>query len=122
MQFELLSAYGIDWKSGLVRCMNDEELYARLLSLFLQDTSFPSAVEALRRNDYSAAFDYLHDLKGSSGNAGLTELYNAVSPLVDALRNGKHPKPETSAQLGVITTAYIKSCTGIRRFLTECDE
>ena len=118
MQLEELNTYGFDPESGLTRCLNDKKLYSSLLSLFLHDTAFSSAEAAIGQQNYTAAFDCLHDLKGISGNLGMTALYNATSVLVEALRGGRPPAEPLQAQLSALKEAYTLTCNGIRRLLS----
>ena len=100
MDKDLLGKYGIDYEKGLGNCMGDGEFFQTLLSMFLEDDCFPRARAAYANKDYKELFNCMHELKGVSGNAALTDLYGAIVPLVEVLR-GK-TGADTEAQIGLL--------------------
>lgn len=81
-----LTQYGADVTSALERVLNDEKLYLMLIDEIHDEESFPALEKAIEEKNYDAAFEYAHTIKGVAGNLGLTPLYSAVCPLVEALR------------------------------------
>lgn len=112
MKFDQLEHYGIDFKKGFERCMNDEEFYVEYLSMLLEDDCYSRALEAYRVRDYDTMFKCMHELKGVCGNAELFGLYEQVCPLVELLRNHVE-NDEIGLQLQKVTEAYQKTLDGI---------
>lgn len=79
-----------DKVSALSRLLNNQELLAKVCTLFLQST--PSKLEelkiAINNNDLSTVAKLSHSLKGSSGDVGATSLHQQFSELeIIALKN-----------------------------------
>ncbi len=115
MDIELLNEYGIRPKKGLARCLDDVELYEAILALFLESDALSRAQDAFARADHAALFRCAHEIKGASGNAELTELYEAVCPLVDALRTGGAADTEIEERFRRMEAAYNRAREGIVR-------
>lgn len=115
----MLRDYGIDDNDGLSRCLNNEDLYLRVLSVFLKDKTLAVAAEAEKNQNRAAMFAAMHELKGACGNAGMTELYHAVTPLVEMLRPGKTAVDDAavSGQLEKVKASYEKAWQGITALL-----
>ncbi|MDD3279084.1 MAG: Hpt domain-containing protein [Lachnospiraceae bacterium] len=86
--------YGVDPQEVMERFVNDEELYAACLEEFMHDPAFEKLKEALDADDYSAAFDQAHTLKGVAGNLGLKPLYLVICEIVEPLRTSQHQNYE----------------------------
>ena len=114
MDRELLAQYGIDFDVGLGHCMGDAAFYRTLLSMFLDDDCFPRAQAAFADGNAKELFSCMHELKGVSGNAALTALYNAVIPLVEALRNQDAVGEEIAPLFARAQAAYDRTVQGIR--------
>lgn len=84
-----LRAAGADMDGAMNRLVNDEELYATCFGYFMDDPAFAALGAALDSEDYAAAFEAAHSLKGVSGNLGLTRLYQLCGGLVEPLRHGQ---------------------------------
>ena len=119
MESTELFNYGIDYTNGFHRCMDNEVLYRNVLSMFLTDESYASAVCALECKNYAAAFSHLHTLKGIVGNTGMFALYDAVCPLVESMRRGKYDEKYIFLQLGRIAKLFKRAETGIRLYLSD---
>ena len=119
MDKELLAQYGISYDKGLDNCMGDEELYALLLPMFLEDDSFARAKAAYEARDYETMFRCAHELKGVSGNAALTELQGKVEPLVELLRVGTEEEKEsrTGDLFAEVEKAYQRTREGVEKGL-----
>lgn len=83
---ECLEAYGADYTATMERFMGNEALYRKIFDMFFQDENLGRLGAALKEEDYTAAFEAAHTLKGVTGNMGLTPLYDAVCALVEPLR------------------------------------
>lgn len=80
--------YGGDYEATMQRFMGSREMYLRILNMLFNDESVRRLGEALKKQDFTAAFDAAHTLKGVSGNLGLTPLYEAACRMTETLRNG----------------------------------
>ena len=85
---KMLDSWGCDIPQALQRCCGDTEFYLHWISQFVRDPDFEKLDSAIRANNYEAAFEAAHGLKGSSGTLGLTPLYDAVCTVVEDLRHG----------------------------------
>ena len=121
MDWDILTDTGIDYKTGIIRCMGDANFYEKILHLFLQDDSFLRAQEAFARGDHTELFNCLHELKGVCGNADLTALYTAICPLVELLRYGGAPADEIAQSFAQVEVAYAQMREGISLALGEAD-
>lgn len=117
MNQQILIDSGIDYQGGLKRLLNDSALYERVLKIFLRDTTFEQANEALICKDYPALFACMHDLKGSSGNMSMTALYAASSALCDELRTEAYNPGRIRALYEVTKNAYDEAKLAIERAL-----
>ncbi|MDY4610796.1 MAG: hypothetical protein SPD11_09325 [Sphaerochaetaceae bacterium] len=113
MDRTLLIEYGIDYDAGLSNSLGDPEFFKTLLSMFLQDDCFPRAKTAYAAKDYKTLFTCMHELKGVTGNAALTELYMAVVPLLELLREGAASDAEVDRLFSVVEAVYRRTCEGI---------
>lgn len=87
---EILDKYGIDYQGVMERFMNNQKMFIRLLDMFMEDDNLEKLGKALEINDYAAAFEAAHTLKGVTANMGLTLLYHAVCDIVEPLRSGEN--------------------------------
>ncbi|MEG1528557.1 MAG: Hpt domain-containing protein [Clostridia bacterium] len=88
--FEKLKIYGADIEGIMGRFVNDVELYHACLITYVTDQAFVKLGEALRSKNYDSAFEYAHALKGTTGNMGLTPLYDITCALVEDLRKNQY--------------------------------
>lgn len=86
MTIEMLTAYGANTKEGLHRCMNNEDLYLRLVKMIPGDANFQRLYDAVEAGDLAAAFEAAHALKGSTGNLALTPLFVPICEITELLR------------------------------------
>ena len=114
MNSDILKSYGIDYEKGRERCLGDADFYAQLLDMFLEDTAFERAEQALNQKDYKTLFECMHELKGSAGNVDLSELFCTVSPLVELLRGGSDDDERIAKLFSEVSCSYAKACKGIR--------
>jgi HPt (histidine-containing phosphotransfer) domain-containing protein len=69
----------------------DEAEYQELLELFIEttETDMSKLREGIKKNDPEITEKAAHSIKGSSGNLGLTEIYEISSKLVEKARTGE---------------------------------
>lgn len=83
---EALREFGANVDEGIARCAGSEALYLRLVGTIFGEKSFDGLQEAVQKEDYKAAFEYAHALKGVLGNLSLPPLYEPVAELTELLR------------------------------------
>lgn len=88
---EKLKNYGADVDETCQRFVGDEGLYIECLHSFVSDESFTLLGLALKNGNLKEAFEQAHGLKGISANLGLTNVYQAISIIVEELRANKIP-------------------------------
>lgn len=113
MDLTVLDRYGIDSQEGIARCMGDEELYAGVLGMFLQDDAFQRAKAAHDGGDMQMLFRCVHELKGACGNVAMTELYDTVDALVEYLRGGQYELATVDAMFARLEIAYLRAREGV---------
>ena len=101
MKAEELNNAGIDYSAGLERFMDDAELYEMVLAAFARTNIPERARAAYDANDRETLLRVVHEAKGSSGNAGLNNIYAEASTLVKLLRSGDYADDD-------ITESYLR--------------
>ena len=86
LTIEALERFGADTKEGLGRCMNNKDIYLRLVDMGLNDTNFEKLSAAVNAGDKKTAFEAAHALKGVMGNLSLTPLFTIASEMTERLR------------------------------------
>jgi HPt (histidine-containing phosphotransfer) domain-containing protein len=81
-----LRKLGADVESGLVRCVNNEDFYLKMVRMALEDNGYELLKQYLEDGNLDAAFDRAHSLKGVLGNVGLTKLFKPITELTEELR------------------------------------
>lgn len=89
LTMEDLIIFGADTKDGLNRCMNNEEVYLRLVNSALDNTYFDNLSAAVESGDREAAFEAVHVIKGIMGNLGITPIYEVAAEMTELLRAGR---------------------------------
>ena len=84
---EFYSEIGSSYKDVADR-LGSEDFILHFVVKFKEDKNFDLLKAALKNGDTDTAFRAAHTLKGVSANLGFTALYNAVSQITEALRNG----------------------------------
>ena len=84
---EFYSEIGSSYKDVADR-LGSEDFILHFVVKFKEDENFDLLKAALKNGDTDTAFRAAHTLKGVSANLGFTALYNAVSQITEALRNG----------------------------------
>ena len=89
LTMDALRRFGANTEEGLGRCLNDEGFYLELVNMELADENFEKLAASLEQNNWQAAFEAAHSLKGSLGNLALTPIYAPTAELTDRLRGGR---------------------------------
>jgi hypothetical protein len=88
LTIDSLKNWGADVQEALVRCLNNEAFYLRLVGKALEDPSFSRLPEAVHAGDLTKAFEAAHALKGVLSNLALTPLLKPVLEITELLRSG----------------------------------
>ena len=86
LTIDALRAWGANVDEGLARCCGNEAFYLRLSGMAAADGTFARLEEALEAEDYSAAFEAAHALKGMLANLALMPWLAPVSEMTELLR------------------------------------
>ncbi len=82
-----LEESGADVEATLNRFMGNDAIYRKFLGKFPSDPNYENLGTNIESENYEEAYKCAHALKGVVGNLGLTPIYEAVSTLVEELRN-----------------------------------
>lgn len=104
---EFYEAINGDYAEVIGRLRKDERIL-KYLKLFLDDESYKGLEAALAANDYKAAFEHSHNLKGVCANLGLGELARSSSEICEELRGG-NPGDGLGAMNEKVTEWYKKT-------------
>lgn len=111
---QALEALGMDLDQTLQRFVGNEGLLFRFLGRFPSDTTFEQMKAAMQAHNAEDAFHQAHTLKGVVGNLGLGNIFNAVDPMVEMLRNGEFEQAESLfPQLEAAYTQTIETLTSL---------
>ena len=114
MNAERLRRAGIDYEAGVKRFQGDAELYETVLTAFLKETILEDAQSAFERGDRNALLRCVHELKGSCGNADMTDLYAVSCELVSLLRDDAGTDKDLEGLFTKLKNTYITAREGIR--------
>ena len=114
---EIIKTWNVDLGPTLERFCDDVELYVSCLQAFAEDRAFGELGEHIKAEEYSAAFDSAHTLKGVAGNLGLNDMFKAISNIVEPLRAGDYSNLD--AQYTAIQEEYKKYLGELAQLVTE---
>lgn len=86
-RYKLMKA-GVNPNQGIERLGGKIKLYEKILNEFPEDDHFLKMQNAIETGNVDEAFACAHALKGITGNLSMTDLYEALQPLVEELRAG----------------------------------
>ena len=73
LTIEKLKEFGADVEDGLVRCMNKEDFYLKLVGKAIEDNRLTLLGRQLGEKDLKGAFETAHALKGMYSNLSLNK-------------------------------------------------
>lgn len=92
---EFYETIGVDPTDVLNRFGSNETMLEKFLMKFLNDQTFLTLEEAIKKQDWEEVFRAAHTLKGICGNFDFKELYSLSSKIVEEYRaNNFTPIPE----------------------------
>lgn len=106
---------GVDVQDNMVRFMDNEVLFEKLLKMFLEDTSYSDMKEGFAEQDCEKAFKGAHSLKGVAANLGFSSILDVLVPDVEILRAGSLDVPDND--ILEIDNRYEKICSIIRKYI-----
>ncbi len=106
---ENLRAWGANVEEALVRCLNNEGFYLKLVNNALLNPAFDKLTETVSAGDLEKGFDLAHSLKGVCANLALTPICAPVEQITELLRS----RTETDY------TALLEEISTKRRQLTD---
>ena len=111
------NSIGGDYATAISRLMRDS-LAEKFILKFVNDPSFAQLAEAVKREDWDAAFGAAHTLKGVSMNLAFAKLSDVTITLTDALRpqnaDSRNAK-SLKAMFEAVETEYNKVISEIRK-------
>lgn len=87
--YQKLGKWGCDVEGALERFINDDDFYISCLSMFVLDENIGIFMENIQKQDYDAAFENAHTIKGVAGNLGLIPIYEVIAEIAAVLKAGK---------------------------------
>ena len=114
MNEDILKSAGVDFELGLRRFMGNRQIYEDVLRSFPTDPVFGRLTQAYADRDYKTLFASIHEIKGTSGNVGMTELYYAACELTELLRGGDYVVPMIDTAYARVKAAIDAALDGIR--------
>ena len=110
LKHSIFKLSGVDSETGLARLNGNEKLYNDVLLKFAD--IFSDAIVTLKsmleKNDYKAAADYAHNLKGLSGNIGADAIYEISTDLDAACKDQSQSAQTIVEELNTLLTPLIK--------------
>lgn len=114
---EKLESQGVNIEETLERFVGMDSLYIKFLKKFPEDKNFKLLEDSITGMDMSNAFTAAHTLKGVAGNLGFGQLFEALVPFVETLREGDLNTAKT--QMPAITRMYESICQIIHDELND---
>ena len=87
--FDELRALGVDIDDGLKRLMGKEDLYKRMLGLFVKTLRNQYVPVDFDTEDCQEMIEKAHAIKGTAGNLSITPLYEAYNEILTLMRTGR---------------------------------
>lgn len=115
---DILKNSGIDYEKGLERFLGDEELYGEVLKSFLNMDVLERSERAFNEENFEELFSCIHEVKGASGNADMTELYKISCELVELLRSGVSDEKAVERAYLSFRNTYIKEQEAIKKAIS----
>lgn len=115
-----LKHWGAQPEEAVHRMVDDEEFYLKVLIGFYRKRQWEQLSRKVDDRQFPAAFRIAHDLKGVTATLGLTPLCEAVSEVVEDLRE----KPVTDRmreQLSTDMEAFREIADGFEEIMVTVD-
>lgn len=113
MDKQTLIEGGVDVDDALSRVLGNEQLLARLLRMFLDDTNLARLEEAASKGDDEDAFEAAHALKGVAANLSVIHVAELAGEACERFREGESDAGR--ALVPKIANACAKARTAIEQ-------
>ena len=111
----ILREAGVDTEGALVRLMNNQAFYLKMLGKFQQDTNFAKLRSLIEAGEGQAAGECAHALKGMCATLGLTELSDLCAKLQYIYLGREEGDP--APVFALAEESYAKAMDAMRRAL-----
>ncbi|MDR1002862.1 MAG: Hpt domain-containing protein [Oscillospiraceae bacterium] len=98
---------------GLDRVRGNNNLYKKLLGMFLGGKEFEKFQAAVAAGDMDSATSEIHTLKGVAGNLALKKLFEESVVVLAELRSGV----VNNASISQIAVTYEKTCNAVKAYI-----
>jgi HPt (histidine-containing phosphotransfer) domain-containing protein len=109
-----LTEAGIDVKQGIGRVGGNEALYQKLLRKFLQEGTYSALLESIEQENWPAAAEKIHTLKGLAANLSMEALREDSIRAEQNLKAGLAPENMAS-----LTANYQKVIGAIQTLIGQ---
>ncbi len=117
MDYRELEEAGVEIAALTERLMNNESLISRFMNRFVENESYRELQAAIKAEDWKAACDASHMLKGMCGNLSITELFRLFTQQVTLFRNGDNEM--ACLLMPEIEAKYENTINHIHNWLSE---
>ncbi|MDL2219210.1 Hpt domain-containing protein [Ruminococcaceae bacterium OttesenSCG-928-O06] len=107
----------LDLESALARVRGNKTIYRKMLGMLQGSGEFAAFEEKIAAEDWAAAGEVAHGIKGMTGNLGLTKLFETSAELMNQLRAG----PPSAALLAEYRDTVEKTLSLVQQLCDEWD-
>lgn len=105
-----LEELGVDTEAAIGRLGGDEEIFVDIVAEFPEDSANYDVASCFDSDDFEAACQNAHAMKGAAGNLGLTPLFEMYKQVNDLLKEGKNEEARSVFQEGYPMQKAIFEC------------
>ncbi len=87
LTIESLRDWGANVDEAMVRCLNNEAFYLKLVDKAMRDAPFDELREAVEAGDLDKGFSCAHSIKGVMANLALTPILKPIEQITELLRS-----------------------------------
>ena len=87
LTIESLRGWGANVDEAMVRCLNNEAFYLKLVDKAMRDAPFDKRREAVEAGDLDNGFSFAHAIKGVAANLALTPICKPIEQITELLRH-----------------------------------
>lgn len=117
MNISKLKDAGIDYASGLKRCLEDPEFYERVLRAFINENILEKVKNAFEKKDIQKLKIYVHEAKGASANISLLSVYEIANDLDNILQKPNYTNDELEKAFSIFSEVFSKADIEIKEAL-----
>jgi HPt (histidine-containing phosphotransfer) domain-containing protein len=110
----------VDYDDAMVRFRQKEALYFKYLFRLPADKLLEQSIAAFEAENYEAAREAAHSLKGLAANLSAVKLNESCKKFVEAIRSSDYPSADCA--LREMKKAFQNSKEAIEKIMTEYSE